>query len=130
MAAGDHAWIKTGLDIYDATTPDQVTTTLQRFDSTDNELVPDSKVRLVHDGVSAVYGLARGRHLWFPTTTGEGPDVGRLLEYDTRTGTIVRAFDLSQDKGCGYNAVTFAFGSLWTASGICEQVTRWTIPPR
>jgi hypothetical protein len=128
LVARERAWVKTGADIYDATSPGDVVTLLQRFDPGGNRLVPGSKVRLTHTGASAVSAVAKGNHIWFPTTTGDGPDVGKLLEFDARRGRILRAFDLSQGKGCGYNALAFAFGSLWTASGICEQVTRWRLP--
>lgn len=128
LVAGDRAWVKTGADIYDAASPEDVVTMLQRFDPGANRLVPRSKVRLTHAGASAVSATAQGDHLWFPTTTGDGPDVGKLLEFDARRGRVLRAFDLSQGRDCGYNAVAFAFGSLWAASGVCERVTRWRIP--
>jgi hypothetical protein len=38
------------------------------------------------------------------------------------------AFDISEGKGYGANAVAFAYGSLWLASGTANAVRRFAQP--
>jgi hypothetical protein len=51
-----------------------------------------------------------------------------LFDFDATTGRVVKAFDLSEGKGYGDNAIAFGYGSVWTASGPPNKVRRWLLP--
>ncbi len=45
-----------------------------------------------------------------------------------RIGKVLAAFDISEGRGYGSNAIAFGYGSLWTASGTANAVRRFPRP--
>jgi hypothetical protein len=127
LAAGDSLWLLSLLDPYAVKDPANAFTTLDRIDPSTNVLVPGSTIHLVK-GASTGSPVPVGDQIWFPTTFGPGPDAGMLFDFDATTGRVVEAFDLSEGKGYGDNAVAFGYGSMWSASGPPNKVRRWLLP--
>jgi hypothetical protein len=115
------------MDPFGVASPELASTSLDRIDPQTNQLVPGSTVKLVQ-GAASAGGLADGDMIWFPTSFGEGPGAGKLYEFDATSGKVVKAFDLSEGKNYGSNAIAFGFGSMWTASGTANQVRRFQMP--
>jgi len=127
VSAGEDLWLTTGKSPFEVASPDLAYASVDRFDPQTNQVVPGSTVQLVQ-GAGSGGGLADGHDIWFPTTFGDGPGAGMLYEFDAPTGTVIKAFDISEGKGYGSNAIAFGFGSLWTASGTANQVRRFQMP--
>jgi streptogramin lyase len=128
LSAGEDLWLTTGEDPFRVASADLASTILDRIDPTTNEIIPDTTIEFVQ-GASVTSPLADGDVIWLPTSFGEGPGVGMLYEFDAGSGTVLKAFDISEGKGYGSNALGFGFGSMWTASGTANQVRRFQIPP-
>jgi hypothetical protein len=127
LSAGETLWVMTGTDIFSAPKPGRASSRLARIDPATNTVIPGTTIRLVR-GASAPIPHPEGDVIWFPISTGRGPGVGMLYEFDGLSGRVVRAFDLSEGRKIGSNAVAFGYGSLWTASGTASQVRRFIDP--
>jgi len=127
IAADGVAWVLAGLDPFGVETPEDAYTTFQRVDLETNRLVADTKKRLVH-GASVGGRLADGHVVWLSTSFGVAPDAGMLFAFEPASGKVVTAFDISEGRGYGSNAIAFAYGSLWTASGTANAVRRFPRP--
>jgi streptogramin lyase len=123
----DGTWLSTGDDIFAAADEADAYTELTRFDPTTLRLASDSEV-LVR-GAASGYPLVEASTVWFPVSAGVGDRVGRIYRFDAARGLIDRAWDASEGRGYGQNAVLFAYGSLWTVSGPAERVRRFVWPP-
>ena len=102
-------------------------TTFERLDLETNHLVPDTKKaarawslgRWAADrwacrlAVDKLWGSSRRR---------------KLFAFEPASGKVVTAFDISEGRGYGSNAIAFAYGSLWTASGTANAVRRFPRP--
>jgi len=127
IAADGVAWVLSGLDPYSVEAPEDAFATLERLDLATNRLVPDTKMRIAH-GAAVVGRLPDGHVVWLSTSFGVGPDAGKLYAFKPASGKVVAAFDISEGKGYGSNAIAFAFGSMWTASGTANAVRRFPRP--
>jgi glutamine cyclotransferase len=128
LSDGENLWLTTGEDPFGVASPELASTTLDRIDPKTNEIIPGTTIEFVQ-GASVTSPLADGDVIWLPTSFGEGPGVGMLYEFDAGSGKVLKAFDISEGKGYGSNALGFGFGSMWTASGTANQVRRFQIPP-
>ena len=127
ISAGEDMWLTTGEDPFGVASPELASTTLDRIDPKTNEIVPGTTLEVVQ-GAAVTKELADGDVIWLPTSFGEGPGVGMLYEFDPGSGKVLKAYDLSEGKGYGSNALGFGFGSMWTASGTANQVRRFQVP--
>ena len=127
MAADGAAWVVTGLDPFAVESPEDAYTTLERLDLETNRIVPDTRLRLVH-GASAGGRLADGNVVWMSTSFGVEPGAGKLYAFEPASGKVVMAYDISEGRGYGSNALAFGYGSLWTASGTANAVRRFPRP--
>jgi streptogramin lyase len=127
IAADGVAWLLAGMDPFTVATPEDAFTTIERLDLETNRLVPDTKTILVH-GASVAGRLADGHVVWLSTSFGVGPGVGNLYAFEPASGKVTAAFDISEGKGYGSNAIAFAYGSMWTASGTANAVRRFPRP--
>ena len=121
------AWAITGLDPFSVKSPEDAFATLERLDLETNDLVPGSRMRLVH-GAFAPGRLVDGNVVWLSTSFGVEPGAGKLLAFQPASGKIVAAYDIGEGKGYGSNAIAFGYGSLWTASGTANAVRRFAHP--
>jgi streptogramin lyase len=128
IATDGVAWVLAGLDPFGVAKPEDAFTTAERLDLETNRLVPETKTLLVH-GASVAGLLADGPVVWLSTSFGVGPGAGTLNAFEPATGKVTAAFDIGEGKGYGSNAITFAYGSLWTASGTANAVRRFPRPP-
>ena len=129
QAGGGATWLLTGQIPFQVSSPDLAWTSLDRLDPVTNQVLPGTTVELVRGAAVGGIGVPDGDFIWFPTSFGVGPGAGMLYKFDARSGTVVEAFDLSEGKGYGSNAIAFGYGSLWTASGQANQVRRFPMPP-
>ena len=129
QAGGEATWLLTGQIPFQVTSPELAWTSLDRLDPVTNQVVPGTTVELVRGAAVGGVGVPDGDFIWFPTSFGVGPGAGVLYKFDARSGTVVEAFDLSEGKGYGSNAIAFGYGSLWTASGQANEVRRFPMPP-
>jgi hypothetical protein len=125
---GGAAWVMWGRDPFSVSSVDEVSTTIQRLDTTTNRLIDGSAMRLVQ-GASVGGRLVDGASVWLSTTFGTGTGAGRLYRFDPASGAVTAAFDVSEGKGYGANAVKLAYGSVWLASGTANAVRRLPEPP-
>ena len=124
VSAEGGTWVLTGLEPFGVPSNDLAYSRLDRLDTASNEIVAGTAIRLVH-GASAAGDTADGRAIWFSTTFGDPPGAGMLYKFDSTSGQVTSAYDISEGMGCGSNAIAFAYGSLWTASGSCNAVRRF-----
>jgi len=124
VTAEGGTWLMTSLEPFVVSSNDLAYSQLDRLDVSTNRVVPGTSIRLVH-GASAPGILADGGNIWFSTSFGDPPGAGMLYKFDSASGNVTRAWDMSEGKGCGSNAIAFAYGSLWSASGICNAVRRF-----
>jgi streptogramin lyase len=129
QAAGGATWLLTGEIPFQVSSPELAWTSGDRLDPETNQVVPGTTVELVRGAAVGGTGLPDGDFIWFPTSFGVGRGAGMLYKFDARSGTVVKAFDLSEGKGYGSNAIAFGYGSLWTATGLANQVRRFAMPP-
>ena len=127
ISADGVAWVLAGMDPFGVAKPEDAFTTAERLDLQTNRLVADTKTILVH-GASVAGRLADGHVVWLSTSFGVGPGVGKLYAFEPASEKVTAAFDISEGKGYGSNAIAFAFGSLWTASGTANAVRRFPPP--
>ena len=127
LGTGENLWLTTGEDPFQVASPELASTNLDRIDPTTNEIIPGTTIKFVQ-GASVTSGLVDGDVIWLPTSFGEGPAVGMLYEFDPASGKVLKAYDISEGKGYGSNALGFGFGSMWTASGTANQVRRFQMP--
>ena len=127
IAAAGAAWVITGLDPFSVQSREDAFTMLERFDLETNDLVPGTKMRLVH-GAFAGGRLVDGSIVWLSTSFGVEPGAGKLYAFEPASGKVVSAFDISEGRGYGSNAIAFGYGSLWTASGTANAVRRFPRP--
>jgi len=130
VAADGAAWVLAGVDPYGVEQLDQAFTTAERLDLETNRLDATTKRRLV---VGAAVGdtlLVDGDVVWIPTTFGAGSGSGKLYKFEPPSGNVIAAFDVSEGKGYGDNAVAEGYGSLWLASGVANAVRRFPTPAR
>jgi len=120
-------WVLAGQDPFASASEGDAYSTIQRLDTAANRLVDGSAMRLVQ-GASAAGYLDDGASVWLSTTFGTGPGAGKLYRFDPAAGTVTAAFDVSEGKGYGANALGFAYGSLWLASGTANAVRRLPRP--
>ena len=126
VSAGGATWIWTGKDRFNTSSP---TAVLARLDPAAAGLAPGPSLLLV-SGASVPGALPDGDVVWFPTSAGTGPGAGMLYEFDPRSGVVVKAYDLSEGKGYGDNAIALGYGFMWAASGNGEAVRQFPIPPK
>jgi hypothetical protein len=127
LEAGGSLWLASSKDIFQAAHTRNVYTRLARLDPSGDRIAPGTTIMLAR-GASSYAPRAVGDTIWFPMSTGVGPDVGKLIEFDGRTGQITHTFDLSERAGYGYNSIAFGYGSAWTASFLFDRIARWFLP--
>jgi len=127
IAADGAAWVVTGLDPFSVQSREDAFATLERFDLETNDVVPSTRMRLVH-GAFAGGRLVDGNVIWLSTSFGVEPGAGKLFAFEPTSGKVLAAYDISEGKGYGSNAIAFGYGSLWTASGSANAVRRFLRP--
>ena len=127
VAAEGKAWVLSGPSPFAVASAEDASTTAERLDLATNRLIPRSTTRLVH-GASVAARLHDGNVVWLSTSFGVGSGAGKLYAFEPASGAVRAAFDLGEGKGYGSNALAFAYGSLWTASGTANAVRRFAPP--
>lgn len=127
VSAGRWLWLMTSQNPFQEASPDLTSASVDRINTETNEVIAGTTVSLVQ-GAAVNMGLGDGDVIWFPTTFGEEQAAGMLYKFDAASGTVVSAFDISEGKGYGSNAIAFGYGSLWAASGQPNQVRRFQMP--
>jgi hypothetical protein len=127
LEAGGSLWLVSSKDILQVARTQNASTRLARLDAAEDRIVPGTTIVLAR-GASSYSPRVVHDTIWFPMSTGVGPDVGKLIEFDGPSGRITHTFDLSEQAGYGYNSIAFGYGSAWTASFLFDRIARWFLP--
>jgi hypothetical protein len=112
------------LPLFAVDSPDLAYSRVDRLDPVSNKVVPGTAIQLVR-GAHVAGNVVADSAIWLSTSFGNPPGAGMLYKFDSANGRVTKAYDISEGKGCGSNAIAFAYGSLWTVAGTCNAVRRF-----
>jgi streptogramin lyase len=127
IEAGGRMWSVSGATPYDVASAAQAYGQIDEVDPTNLHEIAGTTIPLV-SGAGPTRMALDGDIVWLPTSFGLPSGAGLLFAFDGREGRVLQAFDLSEGRGYGSNAIAFAFGSLWAASGNGNAVRRFQTP--